>query len=224
MKHKDTGKQESEEKRQRERRIDIFWNIAREYQTSLSLIRSTLQHIEEQEVIKNSPELAEKLDLISEELNEVSGLTCCLLYRGEIVRKNNDKDFADGKKREKTRVIKNLSKVDKDFLKRVNDVIAKNFDKPEFSMEEVFAATGLSRTTFYRRMRELSELNPVDYIRMKRLNKAKKLFLEGHTSVSEVGYQVGFSSPGYFTKCFHKEFGISPKDYILELGKKVNNK
>jgi len=72
----------------------------------------------------------------------------------------------------------------------------------------------MSRTTFYRKIKGMLDLNPNDYIRIQRLKRAAELFREGHDSVSEVCYLVGFSSPGYFTKCFQKQFGISPKDYI----------
>lgn len=109
---------------------------------------------------------------------------------------------------------KGLSKVDEDFLRRINDVIRGNFDNPAFSTDALISALGMSRTTFYRKIKGMLDLNPNDYIRIQRLKRAAELFREGHDSVSEVCYLVGFSSPGYFTKCFQKQFGISPKDYI----------
>lgn len=113
---------------------------------------------------------------------------------------------------------KGLSKVDEDFLHRLNDVIRGNFDNPEFSTDALISALGMSRTTFYRKIKGMLDLNPNDYIRIQRLKRAAELFRDGHDSVSEVCYLVGFSSPGYFTKCFQKQFGVSPKDYIA--GKK----
>lgn len=109
---------------------------------------------------------------------------------------------------------KGLSKVDEDFLRRINDVIRSNFDNPSFSTDALISALGMSRTTFYRKIKGMLDLNPNDYIRIQRLKRAAELFREGHDSVSEVCYLVGFSSPGYFTKCFQKQFGVSPKDYI----------
>lgn len=113
-----------------------------------------------------------------------------------------------------------LSKVDEDFLRRINEIIQANFSNPEYSMEDVIAAMGMSRTTFYRKIKGLLDLNPNDYIKMERLKRAAQLFNEGHTIVSEVCYMVGFSSPGYFTKCFQKQFGMSPKDYISRTDRK----
>lgn len=109
---------------------------------------------------------------------------------------------------------KGLSKVDEEFLRKINDTIRANFDNPDFAMDELIAALGVSRTTFYRKIKGLLNLNPNDYIKLERLKQAAKLFSEGHSSVSEVCYMVGFSSPGYFTKCFQKQFGVSPKEYI----------
>lgn len=110
-----------------------------------------------------------------------------------------------------------FNKVEEEFLMKINSIIKDNYMNPGFSMEDVIADLGMSRTTFYRRIRGLVSQNPNDYIKLYRLRRAVELFNEGHTSVSEVAYMVGFSSPGYFTKCFQKEAGISPKEYIAGL-------
>lgn len=115
---------------------------------------------------------------------------------------------------------KNLNKVDEDFLSKINTIIQANFDNPDFSMEDVIANMGMSRTSFYRKIKGMLDLNPNEYIRIERLKRASQLFDEGHTIVSEVCYMVGFSSPGYFTKCFQKQFGVSPKDYISKNSRK----
>lgn len=111
-------------------------------------------------------------------------------------------------------VGKGLSKVDEEFLRKINDIIKDNFNNPDFSMEEVITAMGMSRTSFYRKIKGLLDLNPNEYIKIERLKHSARLFDEGHTGVSEVCYMVGFSSPGYFTKCFQKHFGMTPKEYI----------
>lgn len=113
-----------------------------------------------------------------------------------------------------------LSKVEEDFLRRINELIQANFSNPDYSMEDVFAALGMSRTTFYRKIKGLLDLSPSDYIKMERLKHAARMFREGHTNVSEVCYKTGFSSPGYFSKCFQKQFGMVPKEFIASLGGK----
>ncbi len=108
----------------------------------------------------------------------------------------------------------NISKVDEEFLSKLNDIIHANFDNPEFSIDDVIDQMGIGRTTFYRKIKGLLDLSPYDYIRIERLKRAASLFADGHTNVSEVCYMVGFSSPGYFSKCFQKQFGLTPKEYI----------
>lgn len=115
---------------------------------------------------------------------------------------------------------KGLTKVDEEFLRKINEIIRSNYDNPTFSMEDVISTLGMSRTTFYRKIKGMLDLNPNDYIKLQRLKRAAELFQEGHTNVSEVCYMVGFSSPGYFTKCFQKQFGVSPKEYVNSKGKK----
>jgi DNA-binding response OmpR family regulator len=110
----------------------------------------------------------------------------------------------------------NLTKVDEEFLRRLNEIIQANFDNPDFSIDDVIYQMGVGRTTFYRKIKGLLDLSPYDYIRIERLKRAATLFGEGHTNVSEVCYMVGFSSPGYFSKCFQKQFGVSPKEYIQQ--------
>lgn len=118
---------------------------------------------------------------------------------------------------------KGLSKVDEEFLRKINELIHNNFDNPDFSMEDIIESLGMSRTTFYRKIKGMLDLNPNEYIKMERLKRAAQLFSEGHTGVSEVSYMVGFSSPGYFTKCFQKQFGMSPKEYIASADRKTSD-
>lgn len=109
---------------------------------------------------------------------------------------------------------KGLTKTDEEFLKKLNDIITANFSNPDFSVDEIIGELGMGSTTFYRKVKGLLNLNPHQYIKLQRLKEAARLFQEGYTSVSEVCYLVGFSSPGYFARCFHAQFGIQPKDYI----------
>lgn len=112
---------------------------------------------------------------------------------------------------------KELSKADEEFLKKINTEIHENFSNPDFSVEEIVEKLGMSSSTFYRKVKSLLNLNPNEYIKLERLKKSAAYFKEGKTSISEVCYLVGFSSPGYFTKCFQKQFGISPKEYINKI-------
>ena len=71
---------------------------------------------------------------------------------------------------------------------------------------------GLSRVQLYRKMKALTGQSPVELLRTARLQKGRELLQTTGKNVSEIAYEVGFTAPSYFTKCFKDEFGISPSD------------
>ena len=107
-----------------------------------------------------------------------------------------------------------LTKADEDFIKRLNEVILANLNNPEFSMEDMADALKMSRSSFYRKIKGVLDLSPNEYLRLERLKQAAQLLKEGKSRVNEICYTVGFNSPSYFSKCFLKQFGVLPKDFI----------
>ena len=69
---------------------------------------------------------------------------------------------------------------------------------------------GLSRVQMYRKVKQLTGQSPVEIIRVTRLKKAERLLKTTKMTVSEISYDVGFSSPSYFSKCFKDYFGCQP--------------
>ena len=80
------------------------------------------------------------------------------------------------------------------------------------SVEAIGAELGLSRVQLYRKVKALTGLSPIELLRKARLQKAKELIKGTDKTIAEVAYEVGFTAPSYFTKCFKEEFGISPSD------------
>lgn len=107
-----------------------------------------------------------------------------------------------------------LSKSDQSFMDTVYKVIEDNLDNPEFNQDNFAMALNMSKSSLYRKMKGLFDISPNDFIRLNRIKRAAKLFEEGDSRVTEVCYLVGFSSPSYFSKCFQKQFGTTPKDFI----------
>jgi AraC-like DNA-binding protein len=79
-------------------------------------------------------------------------------------------------------------------------------------VEEIASEMNLSRVQLYRKVKALTGSSPVELMRKARLSKAYRLLLSGDKNISEVAYEVGFSAPSYFTKCFKDEFGVLPGD------------
>ncbi len=107
-----------------------------------------------------------------------------------------------------------ISTPDKEFVSKIRNEIHRNISDNDFGVEQLGAAVDLSRVQLYRKVKALTGLSPVELIRATRVNRARKLIEGGATSVSEVAYQVGFTSPSYFTKCFKDQFGVSPMELL----------
>ena len=101
---------------------------------------------------------------------------------------------------------------DKQFLKQLQAIIQKNLSDSEFGVEDMGQQIGLSRVQLYRKVKAMTGSSVVDLLRKARLVKARRLLETRSMSVSEVAYEVGFSAPSYFTKCFKEEYGMLPGD------------
>lgn len=101
---------------------------------------------------------------------------------------------------------------DKQFLKQLQAIIQKNISDSEFGVEDMGQQIGLSRVQLYRKVKAMTGSSVVDLLRKARLVKARRLLETRSMSVSEVAYEVGFSAPSYFTKCFKEEYGMLPGD------------
>ena len=98
------------------------------------------------------------------------------------------------------------------FLIKFRDFIEKNLADSDLSVETIGAELGLSRVQLYRKIKALTGQSPVELLRTARLQKGRELLQTTGKNVSEVAYEVGFTAPSYFTKCFKDEFGVSPSD------------
>ena len=107
-----------------------------------------------------------------------------------------------------------LTKADEEFIKKLNEIILVNLNNPEFTTDDMADSLNMSRSNFYRKIKGVLDLTPNEYLRIERLKRAAQLLKEGECRVNEVCYAVGFNSPSYFAKCFLKQFGVLPKDFV----------
>jgi len=105
------------------------------------------------------------------------------------------------------------SKADEDFLQKLIHIIHNNLDEPNLNIDKLAEEMAVSRSTLYRKVNNVSELSPNDFILLVRLKKAAELIKENKYLINEIAYMVGFSSPNYFSKCFFNQFGVNPKDF-----------
>ena len=107
-----------------------------------------------------------------------------------------------------------ISKADAEFLKRLREVMDKNMANSDLNVDKMAFEMNMSRTNLNRKIRGTLNLSTNDYIKVERLKRAARLLKEGHLKINEVCYTVGFSTPSYFTKCFYKQFGLLPKEFM----------
>jgi ligand-binding sensor domain-containing protein/AraC-like DNA-binding protein len=107
-----------------------------------------------------------------------------------------------------------LLSVDEKMLAEVAQVVETNMANPDLNVNFVCKKTGISTKQLYRKIKQYLGITPVEFIRQIRLRKAAQLLEQKKFTVSEVMYMVGFSSPGYFSKCFATQFGCTPRNFL----------
>ncbi len=106
---------------------------------------------------------------------------------------------------------------DKDFLLMAKKIAEENIGNPEFDTSVWSKQLGVGRTRLFSQIKQITGMTPNDYILQMKLNKSLVLLAEHNLTIGEIGYQLGFSSPAYFSKCFKKQYGMTPADYRKKL-------
>ncbi|MFV0267932.1 MAG: substrate-binding domain-containing protein [Draconibacterium sp.] len=106
-----------------------------------------------------------------------------------------------------------LSHLDRKFLNKISQLVEGYLDKEELSVEELSQKLGLSRVHVYRKIKQLTGMSVSEFVRSVKLKLSLNLIKTSGKTIAEIAYEVGFSSPSYFTKCFKDQFGMSPSEY-----------
>jgi len=113
-----------------------------------------------------------------------------------------------------------LMKKDIQFLDKIHQVIEENIDNSDFNIDTIADNIGLSRSAFFKKLKSLTGLAPVDTIKEIRLTKSIELLKNTDMTISEVAFAVGFKESGYYGKCFRKKYDQTPTEYISKYRKK----
>lgn len=106
------------------------------------------------------------------------------------------------------------TRADETFLEALHSVIETNLTDTELDVEKLARLMALSRPTLYRKISALSNLSPNELIHIARLKKAAELLAEGGYKMYEITEKVGYNSPNNFSRSFHKQFGMTPTEYV----------
>lgn len=113
-----------------------------------------------------------------------------------------------------------ITSLDEHLIEKAIKTVEDNMSNPDFSVEELGEAVGLSRSHLYKKLMFITGKSPSEFIRTIRLKRAKELLEKSQLQIAEIGYKVGFNSPKRFTLNFKNEFGIAPSDYLRSLKNK----
>ena len=104
----------------------------------------------------------------------------------------------------------NSQPTENDFLRKITEIIEDNISNEQFGVSELADRIGMSRSNLLRKVKSSTNLSVSQFINQVRLKKAMEMLKDSSLRVSEISYQVGFSSPSYFIKCFRDHYGYPP--------------
>ncbi|MDR0938490.1 MAG: substrate-binding domain-containing protein [Mediterranea sp.] len=113
-----------------------------------------------------------------------------------------------------TPVRENVCDMDKAFVEKFKALIEAKMGDSALNVEDLGREMGLSRVQLYRKLKSLTNYSPNELLRIARLRRAASLLASSDLSVAEIGYEVGFTSPSYFAKCYKEQYGENPTDLL----------
>ena len=123
------------------------------------------------------------------------------------------RDFKE--EREVRTAMLKMSALDQKFLDKVISIIEHNMKKAiDIDVNTIAREVGMSKSSFYRKIKLITDLSPVEFVKNIRLKHAYELLEKGETSLESVAYSTGFSSAKYFSTCFKEQFGITPTEFL----------
>ncbi len=117
-----------------------------------------------------------------------------------------------------------VTSADETFLQQAIEIVEKHMMNTDFSVEMLVKEMGFSRSTLYFKFKEITGLSSSEFIRNIRLKRAMQLLSQSDLSVKEIMYMTGFNTASYFSKCFKKQFGVRPSEYVRNTPSSVTKK
>ncbi len=103
------------------------------------------------------------------------------------------------------------------FLAKLLGVMDKQLDNNTLTVDELVEEMGMGRTVFFNKLKSMTGMSPVEFIREMRIKRAAQLLEDRKYNITEVTYMVGMNDSRYFSKCFKNTYGITPSEYRRQL-------
>lgn len=106
-----------------------------------------------------------------------------------------------------------MSPNDRKFMDKLVDLMEKNMDNGDLIVDDFVRELAVSRSVFFKKLKTLTGLAPIEFIKEMRINRAVQLIETGEYSMTQISYMVGINDPRYFSKCFKQKMGMTPTEY-----------
>ena len=116
-------------------------------------------------------------------------------------------------KQETQPLTNKMSAGDRAFIDKLIELMKQNIDNGELIVDDLVKELAVSRSVFFQKLKALTGLAPIEFIKEMRVSQAAELIVTGDYSISQVSYMVGINDPRYFSKCFKQKFGMTPSEY-----------
>lgn len=142
-----------------------------------------------------------------------------VLYRQDLMSagmaipvsdEQTEKRLTDNPESDKSPV---MSPNDRKFMDRLVEFMEKNMDNGELIVDDFVHELAVSRSVFFKKLKTLTGLAPIEFIKEMRINRAVQLIETGEYSMTQISYMVGINDPRYFSKCFKQKMGMTPTEY-----------
>ena len=142
-----------------------------------------------------------------------------VLYRQDLMSagmaipvsdEQTEKRLTDNSETDKSPV---MSPNDRKFMDRLVEFMEKNMDNGELIVDDFVHELAVSRSVFFKKLKTLTGLAPIEFIKEMRINRAVQLIETGEYSMTQISYMVGINDPRYFSKCFKQKMGMTPTEY-----------
>ena len=131
------------------------------------------------------------------------------LYRDKLMQATVQQDEAQEEKPETPEMSPN----DRKFMDKLMELMEKNLDNGDMVVDDLVRELAVSRSVFFKKLKTLTGLAPVEFIKEVRINHAIRLIETGEYSMTQISYMVGINDPRYFSKCFKQKMGMTPTEY-----------
>lgn len=116
-------------------------------------------------------------------------------------------------------VVPEMSPNDRKFMDKLIELMEKNIDNGDLVVDDLVRELAVSRSVFFKKLKTLTGLAPIEFIKEVRIKRAAELIETGEYNMTQISYMVGINDPRYFSKCFKAQVGMTPTEYKEKVGR-----